>query len=65
MKNCCYLYSLDIGVVVIHRGKCWLNDHTDDADLLGGARSDFLKVLKHRVDHFEGLVNLFSDFGTS
>lgn len=29
------------------------------------ARSDFLEVLKHRVDHFKGLVNLFSNFRTS
>jgi len=28
-------------------------------------RSDFLEVLKHRVDHFEGLVNLFSNFRAS
>jgi len=41
-----------------------LNDQTADADLLV-ARSDFFEVLKHRVDHFEGLVDLFSDFRTS
>jgi len=28
-------------------------------------RSDFLEVLKHRVDHFKGLVNLFSNFRAS
>jgi len=26
---------------------------------------DFLEVLKHRVDHFECLVDLFADLGTS
>jgi len=40
-----------------------LNDRT--ADAIGRARSDFLEVLKHRVDHFKGLVDLFSNFGTS
>jgi len=28
-------------------------------------RSDLLEVLKHRVDHFEGLVNLLSNLGAS
>jgi len=32
---------------------------------IGRARSDFLEVLKHRVDHFECLVNLFSNFRAS
>jgi hypothetical protein len=31
---------------------------------IGKARSDFLEVLKHRIDHFEGLINLFTDFRT-
>jgi len=47
---------------VVHRGR--LNDRAADANL-GRARSDFLEVLKHRVDHFECLVDLFTDLGTS
>jgi hypothetical protein len=59
--TCTWLMGLGEGVVV-HRG-CY-NDQTADADL-GRTRSDFLEVLKHRVDHFECLVDLFTDLGTS
>jgi len=31
---------------------------------IGKARSDLFEVLKHRVDHFKGLIDLFSDFRT-
>lgn len=43
-------------------GRRWLNDRTADAD--GRAKSDLLEVLKHRVDHFKGLIDLFTDFRT-
>jgi len=49
--------------VLVHRGRGGLNDRTADADL-DKAKSDFLEVLKHRVDHFKGLIDFFADFRT-
>jgi hypothetical protein len=41
-------------------------DRTADAgSFLVQSRSDLLEVLKHGVDHLEGLINLLTDFGTS
>lgn len=49
---------------MVHRGGCESSDRTADADR-GRARSDFLEILKHGVDHLKGLINLFTDFRTS
>jgi hypothetical protein len=48
--------------MLVHRG-CGLNDRPLMQILV--ARSDFLEVLKHRVDHFKGLVDLLSHLGAS
>jgi len=60
-----YFYSLGWGYGGTSYDEELLNDHTTSAKRIEEARLDFLEILKHRVDHFKGLIDLFSDFRTS
>jgi len=52
-----------VRIVVTSCGKVVVNDRTADADRR--SRSDLFKVLKHRVDHLESLIDFLANFGTS
>jgi hypothetical protein len=49
--------------MLVHRGMGGLDDRPLMQTLV--IRSDLLEVLKHRVDHFKGLVYLLSNLGAS